>query len=152
MSAGALFAVAAGFQVLSALGQGVQAKASAKAQASQYRLQIAQMEQQKKILAEQYKTKRAQLTGTLITRAGKNGVRVSGSVADSLSQSLFELGMEESYQKYNISMNQVNAEYNARVSKANGRYAMIGGLLNAGSSALSSYATYDYYWGSGKQG
>jgi len=149
MGAGAAFAAAAGMQVMSSVGQGMQAKANAKIQSRQFQLQIAQMEQQKKILAEEYQTKRTQLVGELTAKAAAGGVKVSGSVADSLSQSITELGLEESRQKYNISTNQVNAAYNAKAAKVSGRLAFLGGLMGAGTSALSSYATYNQYWGSG---
>lgn len=149
MGAGALFAVAAGMQVVSSVGQGMQARSNAKIQARQYGLQIAQLEQEKKILTEQYEAKRQQLTGSLTAKAAVNGVKLSGSVADSLSQSIMELGLEESRQKYNISMSQVNAAYNQKASKISGRLAFLGGLMGAGTNALSSYATYQNYWGSG---
>ena len=87
-----------------------------------------------------------------MTRAGKNGVKVSGSVADSLSQSIFQIGMEESRQKYNLSMEQVNANYKAKIARIEGKNALINGIVGAGTTALSNYATYDYYWGSGNAG
>lgn len=149
MGAGAAFAAFAGLQVMSSIGQGAQAKANGKIQSKQYQLQVAQLEQEKKILADQYKTKRTQLVGQLTAKAAASGVKLSGSVADSLSQSLTELGLEESRQKYNISMNQVNANYNARAAKIQGRLGYLGGFMGAGTSALSSYATYNQYWGSG---
>ncbi len=149
MGAGALFAVSAGMQAASSIGQAIQARSNAKIQARQYGLQIAQLEQEKKILTEQYEAKRQQLTGSLTAKAAASGVKLSGSVADSLSQSIMELGLEESRQKYNISMNQVNAAYNQKASKIAGKYAFISGLTGAATNALSSYATYQYYWGSG---
>ena len=149
MGAGAAFAAFAGMQVMSSIGQGVQAKANGKIQSKQYQLQVAQLEQEKKILTEQYQTKRTQLVGQLTAKAAASGVKLSGSVADSLSQSLTELGLEESRQKYNISMNQVNANYNARAAKIQGRLGYLSGFMGAGTSALSSYATYNQYWGSG---
>jgi len=149
MGAGALFAVSAGMQAASSIGQAIQARSNAKIQARQYGLQIAQLEQEKKILTEQYEAKRQQLTGSLTAKAAASGVKLSGSVADSLSQSIMELGLEESRQKYNISMNQVNAAYNQKASKIAGKYALISGLTGAATNALSSYATYQYYWGSG---
>ena len=82
----------------------------------------------------------------------KNGVKISGSVADSISQSLTQLGIEESYQKYGISAEQNNPAYKSKIAKIQGRQEMINGFVNAGTTALSSYATYDYYWGSGKKG
>lgn len=149
MGAGALFAASAGMQIVSSIGQGIEAKANGKIQAKQYGIQIAQLEQQKKILAEQYSAKRTQLEGSITAKAAASGVKLSGSVADSLSQSLMDLGLEESRQKYNISMSQNNAEYSKKVAKAQGKAALYGSMMNATTTALSSYATYDYYWGSG---
>lgn len=152
MGAGAAFAAMAGMQIMSSIGQGQQAKAAGKFQAKQYQLQVKQLEQEKKILAEQYQTKRQQLVGELTNKAAKSGVKLSGSVADSLSQSLTELGLEESRQKYNISMNQVNANYAAKTAKVQGRLSYLNSLMGAGTSALSSYMTYNQYWGSGNSG
>ena len=152
MGAGAAFAAMAGLQVMSSIGQGQQAKSTAKFQAQQYQLQVKQLEQEKKILAEQYQTKRQQLVGELTHKAAKSGVKLSGSVADSLSQSLTELGLEESRQKYNISMNQVNANYASKMAKVQGRLAQINSWMGAGTTALSSYMTYNQYWGSGNSG
>lgn len=149
MGAGAAFAAFAGMQVMSNVGQGIQAKANGKIQSKQYGIQIAQLEQQKKILAEQYAEKRTQLEGSITAKAAAGGVKLSGSVADSLSQSLMDLGLEESRQKYNISMSQNNAAYNQKMAKIQGRLGLVSGLMGAGTSALSSYATYDHYWGSG---
>lgn len=48
MGAGALFAASAGMQIVSSIGQGIEAKANGKIQAKQYGIQIAQLEQQKR--------------------------------------------------------------------------------------------------------
>jgi DNA anti-recombination protein RmuC len=152
MGAGAAFAAMAGVQIMSSIGQGQQAKSAAKFQSRQYQLQAQQLEQEKKILTEQYQTKRHLLVGELTNKAAKSGVKLSGSVADSLSQSLTELGLEESRQKYNISMNQVNAKYASKVAKVQGRLAQINSWMGAGTTALSSYMTYNQYWGSGDKG
>lgn len=146
------FLAASALQVGNQIGGAISANAQGKLQAKQYQLQSRQMEVQKDIISEQYADKRRALHGNAVATAAKNGVKISGSVADSISQSLTQLGIEESYQKYGISAEQNNLAYKSKIAKIQGRQEMINGFVNAGTTALSSYATYDYYWGSGKKG
>lgn len=145
----AMFAASAGAQFGAGIANAYNSNVMGKIQARQYNLQAEEMELQKRVIADQYQTKRQQLHGSAVARAANSGVKVSGSVADSISQSLTELGMEENYQKYSITAKQNRLNYQAKIAKLEGRSQMIAGFLNTTSTALSNYATYDYYWGSG---
>lgn len=147
-----MFAASAGAQFGSGIANAYNANVMGKIQARQYNLQAEELEMQKRAIADQYQTKRQQLHGSAVARAASSGVKVSGSVADSISQSLTELGMEENYQKYSITAQQNKLNYQAKVAKLEGRSQMIAGFLNTTSTALSNYATYDYYWGSSDSG
>ena len=102
MGAGAAFAGASILQAGSGIMSSINDYEAGRQQANQYKLQSQQLELQKDIITDQYRTKRNQLQGTAIARAGHSGVKVSGSVAQSISTSLTEMGMEESYKKFNI--------------------------------------------------
>lgn len=147
MGAGAAFIAASALKVGSSLANSYTEYNNSKLEAQQYQLQSQQLELQKDVLTDQYRTKRNQLQGSAIAKAGASGVKVSGSIASSISNSLTELGMEESYKKFNISMEQNNLNYKSKLTKQQAKQKMIAGFLNAGSSALSSYSTYDKYWG-----
>ena len=143
MGAGAAFVAASALKVGSSLANSYTEYNNSKLEAKQYQLQSEQLELQKDVLTDQYRTKRNQLQGSAIAKAGASGVKVSGSISNSLT----ELGMEESYKKFNISMEQNNLNYKSKLTKQQAKQKMIAGFLNAGSSALSSYSTYDKYWG-----
>lgn len=147
MGASAAFVAMSALKVGSSLANSYTEYNNSKLEAQQYQLQSEQLELQKDVLTDQYRTKRNQLQGSAIAKAGASGVKVSGSVASSISNSLTELGMEESYKKFNISMEQNNLNYKSKLTKQQAKQKMIAGFLNAGSSALSSYSTYDKYWG-----
>ena len=147
MGAGALFAASAGISAVSSIASGWSNYQTAKLQAKQYQMQADQMDLQKEILTEQYRDKRRQLEGEAITKAAASGVKISGSTAQSISQSLTQIGIEESRAKYNISMEQVNLNTQAKLTKAQGKQQFIASIINAGSSALGSAAKYQGTWG-----
>lgn len=147
MGASAAFVAASALNTGSSLAGSYAEYKASKREAKQYQLQSEQLELQKDILADQYRTKRNQLQGSAIAKAAASGVKVSGSVASSISNSLTELGMEESYKKFNINMEKNNLQYKSKAAKIEGKQKLISGLIRTGSSALGSYAAYQQYWG-----
>ena len=148
MGAGAAFAAAAGIQAVSSIAGAYSDYQAAKDQMKIYGLQSQQLELQKNIISDQYRTKRNQLQGAAIAKAGASGVKVSGSVANSINTSLTELGMEESYRKFGLNMAQSHLAYQAKSNKAQARQRFLSSFIGAGANALGSVATYDKYWGS----
>lgn len=147
MGAGALFAGAAAISTASQVMGAYSERKTAKYQAQQFDTQIEQLNLQKEILSDQYRAKRDQLQGDAISKAGANGVKVSGSIAESISNSLTELGMEESYRKFNIDMEKNNLSYQKKMTKINARNKFYATLLSAGTNAMSSAAVYNKFWG-----
>lgn len=147
MGAGALFAASAGISAVSYITSGWSNYQTAKLQAKQYQMQADQMDLQKEILTEQYRDKRRQFEGEAITRAAASGVKISGSTAQSISQSLTQIGIEESRAKYNIAIEQNNLNTQAKLTKAQGKQQMYASFINAGASALGSAAIYNKMWG-----
>lgn len=147
MGAGALFAAGTALSVGTQIMGAYASKKASKNERQQYALQSDELELQKGILTDQYRQQRQKLQGDAVAAAGANGVKVSGSVAESISNSLTQLGLEESYRKFNLSMEQNNLAYESKMSKVNSRNQFYASLLNAGASGLKGYATYDKYWG-----
>lgn len=148
MGAGALFAAGTALAVGNQLMGAYTNKKASKYEQQQYALQSEQLEIQKEILTEQYRQQRQKLQGDAVAVAGANGVKVSGSVAESISNSLTQLGLEESRQKFNIDMEKANLAYQSKMTKANAKSKFYASLLNAGASGMKGYSTYDKYWGS----
>lgn len=81
-----------------------------------------------------YRDARTQLKGDVYTAAAANGVRVTGSVAESLTQSLTQLGLEEANRKYDIKTRMIEAERDRRFAKAK----QAGSLLSAFGNLVGS--------------
>lgn len=137
-------AMQAGSSILSAYEN----RQAAKSEIKQLELQKQQIRLERANMADQYVDNRTQLIGSINQMSGRAGVRVRGSVANSLNQSLTQMNIEEAQNDYNkrMELQTVNAQQkNAQRTK---KYAYLNGFLNAGSTALSGYSTYDRYWGS----
>lgn len=137
-------AMQAGSSILSAYEN----RKAAKSEIKQLELQKQQIQLERANMADQYVDNRTQLIGSVNQMSGRAGVRVRGSVANSLNQSLTQMNIEEAQNDYNkrMELQTVNAQQkNAQRTK---KYAYLNGFLNAGSTALSGYSTYDRYWGS----
>lgn len=147
MGVGAAFAGASILSAGSGIASSISEYEAGRQQANQYKLQSQELELQKDIITDQYRTKRNQLQGSAIAKAGHSGVKVSGSVANSISTSLTEMGMEESYKKFGINMEQNNLRYKQRLSNINAKNALVQGLSKTTTNALMNYATYQHYWG-----
>lgn len=137
-------AMQAGSSILSAYEN----RQAAKSEIKQLELQKQQIQLERANMADQYVDNRTQLIGSVNQMSGRAGVRIRGSVANSLNQSLTQMNIEEAQNDYNkrMELQTVNAQQkNAQRTK---KYAYLNGFLNAGSTALSGYSTYDRYWGS----
>ena len=137
-------AMQAGSSILSAYEN----RQAAKSEIKQLELQKQQIQLERANMADQYVDNRTQLIGSVNQMSGRAGVRVRGSVANSLNQSLTQMNIEEAQNDYNkrMELQTVNAQQkNAQRTK---KYAYLNGFLNAGSTALSGYSTYNRYWGS----
>lgn len=148
MGAGALFAAGTVLSVGSQLMGAYANKKASKYERQQYAIQSEELELQKEILTDQYRQKRQKLQGDAVAMAAANGVKVSGSVAESISNSLTQLGLEESRQKFNLDMEKANLAYKSKMSRVNANNQFTASLLNATASGMKGYATYDKYWGS----
>ncbi len=148
MGAGALFAAGT---ALSVYGQYTSARAQRNAlneQAASFAREQQILEVQQQITDNQYSDKRRQVVGAYEAAAGHGGVKLTGSVAESLSQSLEQLNMEQAYAKFDNQMSIISANASASAARRNGSAAMTAGYINMGATALQGAATSMYYWGS----
>lgn len=149
--AGITAALSLGGAALSAVGsisQGIAANKQAEANAQIYEAQAKNIAEAQKITASQYRTKANILRGKAITDAARNGLKISGSTANSISQSIMQLQMDNSYEQFNLQAQKINAYNNAELQRYQGRQAFTKGLINAGTTALNAGSDYyNKYWG-----
>ena len=147
---GALSAISLGSSLASAFGSYQQGKAEqeqAEANALIYEKQAQNIKEAQKITARQFRTKANVLRGQAVTTAARNGVRVSGTTANSISQSIMQLQMDNSYQQFNLEVEKHNAYSNAMLQRYQGKMARANGLMKAGNTALTAGTSYfSNYW------
>jgi hypothetical protein len=164
---GAITAVSGIVSAGSSIAGGIAEKNAAERNAQIYEAQAANIAAQeqnvqakKNIVAGQYRNKQAALKGTAVTTAAHAGVKVSGSVAQSISQSITQLQIEQSYKQYNLDVERYNLQVQrqqaldeAAFQRKKGRQALLSGFMNAGTTALSSAGSYySKYWNNGTNG
>ena len=133
----------AAVSAVGSITQGMAENQQAKQNAAIYEAQAKNIQTQKNITSEQYRTRQNVLRGQAITTAARGGLKISGSTANSISQSIMQLQMDNSYEQYNLDIRRNEALTNARLQRQQGKNAMWGGFLKAGQTALT--AGYDYY-------
>ena len=127
--------------------QGFMANKQAQVNAQIYEAQVKNIQAQKQVLSMQYARKANQLEGEAIANAGRGGVKISGSVASSISRNMEQLAIDESIEQYNLSIEKQKALDNAKFQRYQGRSAIMNGMYNAGSNLLSKGAdVYNKYY------
>ena len=123
--------------------------ANIQAQAANIQAQQRNVDAQKSIVAGQYRTKQTQFKGEAVANAARAGVKISGSVAQSISQSITQLQIEQSYEQYNLDVQKYNLQVQkqqaldeAAFQRRRGRQALLSGFMNAGTTALNSAGSY----------
>lgn len=136
-------AMQAGSSLLAAHEQ----RQAVKSEIKQLELQKQQIQLERANIANQYVDKRTQIIGSVNQISGHAGVRVRGSIANSLNESLTQMNIEEAQNDYNKRMELQTVNTQQKNAKRTKKYAYLNGFLNAGSTALSGYSTYNNYWG-----
>lgn len=141
------FAISAIMESAGNFLQGIQEIHQAKLNAQIYEAQARNIETQKSILAGQYRTKAEVLEGNAIAKAGRSGVKVTGSTALSISQNLEQLMLDESYQQYNLSVQKQKALDNAKYERYKAKTSFIKSWWGGSSTLLMAGKNYaDKYW------
>lgn len=142
------FIASTAMQAGSSLLSAYENRQAAKSEIKQLELQKQQIQLERANIADNYVNQRTQFIGSVNQAAGRAGVRVSGSIANSLNESLTQMNIEEAQTDYNKRMELQTADLQQKNAQRTKKYAYLNGFLNAGSTALSGYSTYDHYWGS----
>lgn len=143
----ALMVAAAVTGAVSNIMEGSAEKSAADHNAAIFDAQAKNIQNQKTIVAGQYRTKKEQLRGEAVSKAARQGIKISGSTAQSISQSLTELGIEESYQQYNLNVQHHQAVDNAAYQRYLGKSKRKAGMMNAATTLLSGGTSYySKYW------
>lgn len=144
---GALSLVGAAVSAFGSIQEGQAQKATAEANAQIYEKQARNIAEAQKITAGQYRSRANILRGQATATAARNGVKISGSTANSISQSIMQLQMDNSYEQFNLEMKKYEATSNAAMQKFQGKQAAKSGYMKAASTALEAGANYyDKYW------
>ena len=144
---GALSLIGTAASAAGSISKGMAENATAQANAQIYEAQARNIQEQQKIVAGQYRTKANVLRGQAVTSAARGGLKISGTTANSISQSIMQLQMDNSYEQYNLQVQKQNAYSNARLQRMQGKQALIGGYMEAGKTALSAGTDYySKYW------
>ncbi len=145
--AGALSLGSAAMSAVGSIAQGFAGNKQAQQNAAIYEAQAKNIVEAQKITAEQYRTKQNVLRGQATATAARAGLKISGTTASSISQSIMQLQMDNSYEQYNLEVQKQKALSNAALQRYQGRNALMSGFMNAGSTALKAGIDYrDKYW------
>ena len=127
--------------------QGKAEQMQAETNAQIYEAQAKNIRSAQRITDRQYRTKANVLRGQATATAARNGLRISGTTANSISQSIMELQMDNSYEQYNLELERHNAFTNAMLQRYQGKMARTSGMMQAGQTALNMGADlYGKYW------
>lgn len=136
---------------VSMIGGTIASMQTAEHNADVYRAAAQNVDSQKEITAGQYRNKAAKLAGEASATAARGGLTLSGSTAQSISQSLTQLGIDQSYEQFNLDVEKSRylneADYQKHLRKQSGISLLFGLPITALSSG-SDYASK--YWGKNK--
>ncbi len=127
---------------MSSVVEGFSEKSAANNNVKAFEIQAQNIETQKGITSTQYQNKANQLQGQATTRAASQGLKISGSTAQSISQSLTQLGLDKSYEIYNLNTQKHTALQNASAERRRGRSALLSGIMRGVGSALSGFGNF----------
>lgn len=144
---GALSLIGTAASAYGSYQQGKAEQATAEVNAQIYEAQAKNIKEAQKITAEQYRTRANVLRGQAVTSAARGGLKISGTTANSISQSIMQLQMDNSYEQFNLQAKRQEAYSNAALQRYKGQMAYSNGLFKAGSTALNGASDfYNKYW------
>lgn len=123
-----------------------------KEEAKKYAREQRVLEIQQAITDANYEDQKRQVAGGYSAAAAHSGVKMSGSVAESLSQSLEALSIEQEYARFDNQQAIIAARENQKAMKRNAKAARIGGYINGAASLLSAAGEYGAHYGGGSTG
>lgn len=149
---GALLIAGGVLSAASSIYAGQAQSAAYKEEAQKYAREQRVLEIQQAITDANYEDQKRQVAGGYSAAAAHSGVKMSGSVAESLSQSLEALSIEQEYARFDNQQAIIAARENQAAAKRNAKTAKIAGYINGAASLLSTAGTYEAYYGGGSTG
>jgi hypothetical protein len=149
---GALLIAGGVLSVASSIYAGQAQSAAYKEEAQKYAREQRVLEIQQAITDANYEDQKRQVAGGYSAAAAHSGVKMSGSVAESLSQSLEALSIEQEYARFDNQQAIIAARENQAAAKRNAKTAKIAGYINGAASLLSTAGTHGAYYGGGSTG
>lgn len=132
--------------------QDLGAMQTAKRNESIYKAEAKNVDSQKAIVASQYRSKAARLAGAASTAAASGGVNISGSTAQSISQSLTQLGIDQSYEQYNLDVEKAHYLDEANYQKTLKNQALFSLIFGIPTAMNNSTDFASKYWGKNSGG
>ena len=137
-------ALAAGAaQGVGSIISGISGSAQARQQAAVADQNARLAQQQAAADAAAIRNKGARVTGAQEAQAGASGIAGTG-FADAIHDSEIENELDAQTALWNGQLKAASYRAQAAAARATGTSAMIGGILGAGSDAMSSYGNWDY--------
>lgn len=127
-------------------------KNTAKMNANAYKAQANNIAVHQDITKGQYATKANILQGNAVTTAGRAGIKVSGTTAQSISRSLTQLNLDKGYEVFNLETEKVRALNNAKYQKWVSDTALVRGFFSSSASALGSAGSSNFFSGGNQTG
>lgn len=143
---GTTAALSLGSTVLSSVGalaSGIAGQRAAEYNAKMADLQGKQAVEQAGLASSEAARRTRQVMAASRAGALENGVELSGSTADLLNQASRQGYLDQLTAVYSGQVGQANAASTAKLDRMQGGYALLGGVVGAGSKAISGGA--DYY-------
>ena len=143
-------AIGAAMSFVSGMMNAFGEKYTAESNANAYRAQAQNIGTQQGIIARQYGSYENIIQGKAVTTAARQGLKVSGTVASSISRSLTALNLDKGYKLYNLEVEKTKAINNARYQDWVADTALVRGFYSSAASALGSAGSSNLFSG-GKQ-
>ncbi len=134
--------VSAGVGAIGSLVQGVSQAGAANRSAAVAKSNAKVAEQQGEAEASLIRERARRLKGSNKANIGASGVDISGSFADALDDNDISSELDAQTALYNSKLQADNFRAQAKADKSSGTAGLIGGVIGAGTQALSGYGNW----------
>jgi hypothetical protein len=119
------------------ISEGFQQKAKYEENARVYEQQAKSISEAAKLSEKQNIARKRQLYGSGLTQAAASGLKLSGSLAQSLNQSLTQLGIDESMNQYGYKVQKAATLTRAKEQRYKGNTALMQGYTKGAASIMT---------------
>jgi hypothetical protein len=133
---------AAAVSAAGSLVSGVSQYSQGRSEAATAKTNAGLADQQAKSQAQVIREEARRLSGQNRAAIGASGVDISGSFLDALADSDIDAELDAQTALWNGKLEAANQRAQAKVSRAGGASALVGGIFGAGTSALSGFSNW----------